>query len=168
MPDTQESASPAIPVDQIGMSPAEKRRKEEEKAERERGLKDGPVEGELVELPDGSKITTAEAIERANAEAGGFIGKAGKPTEEQLESEDEIVEPTEVEEPEEQIEDLPDTQEKLRALVAELIGLKTENSDLRRKFAGAVTKVSQLERERDAANAEVQAYYERHGALSTD
>lgn len=162
MAETSEAASPAIAVDSIGMSPAEKRAKEDERAAAERKLVDGPVEGELVELPDGSKITTAEAIERANLEDGGFIAKAGKPL---VDAEDDPRPPEPAEEPEVALEDLPDTREKLTALVKELIGLKTDNSDLRRKFAAAVQKVSQLERERDAANAEVDAYQSAFGKL---
>ena len=158
-----EEASPAKQVPTVGLTPAQKREREEKRAAEERAKRDGPVAGQMVEI-DGEQITQAEAIERVNQEEGGFLGKStdSPPTEIDDDS-DPAPEPEPTEE--ELIEQLPDTKEKLTKLVKELVGLKSDKAKLEGKLAIAVEKASEAFRARDAAKAEAEAYFAKYGPL---
>lgn len=158
----QEEASPAKQVASVGLTPAQKREREEKRAAEERAKVDGPVESQLVEV-DGEQMTQAEAIERVNQEEGGFLGKSTDSPPTEIDDSDDP--PAEEPEPEERIEELPDTKEKLTKLVKELVGLKSDKAKLEGKLAVAVEKASEAFRARDAAKAEAEAYFAKYGPL---
>lgn len=171
---TPDPANPAKQVPTVGLTPAQKRAKEEERAAAERAKVDGPVEGETITTPDGETLTTAEAIERANQEDGGFIAKkddrrdgTGHPeeAEEVTPAPEDVVDPPQPAK-EVKMEDLPDTPERLKSLVAELVKFRSDNQQLKAKLQIAVEKVSRATRERDEANAEVDAYFKAFGPLA--
>lgn len=156
-----EEASPAQQVQTVGLTPAQKREREEKRAAEERAKVDGPVAGQMVEV-DGEQMTQAEAIERVNAEEGGFLGKSTDSPPTEIEDVDEP--PADIP-PEERIEELPDTKEKLTKLVQELVTTKSEKQKLEAKLGVAVEKASEAFRARDAAKAEAEAYFAKYGPL---